>query len=94
MLSDNGPQFKKQWEKWCKDNGIEPIFAHPYYPQDRGKVERAIRNVSQEFIYHLKKFPEWFDGTIQKYKAWFNEKRFHRGILSVPHALLNVQLET
>ncbi|MDY6865535.1 MAG: hypothetical protein SVY15_06155 [Halobacteriota archaeon] len=27
------------------------------YPQYKGKVERAIRNISEEFIYLLKKFP-------------------------------------
>jgi len=89
MLSDNGPQFKKQWEKWCKNNKIIPIFAHPYYPQDKGKVERAIRNVAEEFLNHLKMFPEWLHGTIKKYQKWYNEKRFHRGISAIPFQLFN-----
>lgn len=89
ILSDNGPQFRKQWEKWCKDNNINPIFAHPYYPQDKGKVERAIGSISQEFIYHLKKFPEWLHGKLKSYKEWFNEKRFHRGISAIPFQLFN-----
>lgn len=89
ILSDNGPQFKKQWEKWCKQNSITPVFAHPYYPQDKGKVERAIRNVAEEFLNHLKMFPEWLHGTIKKYQKWYNEKRFHRGILTIPIQLFN-----
>ena len=89
MLSDNGPQFKKKWKKLCKAHSIEPIFAHPYYPQDKGKVERAIRNVAEEFLNHLKMFPEWLHGTIKKYQKWYNEKRFHRGISTIPIQLFN-----
>ena len=89
ILTDNGPQFKEIWKGWCKINGIEAIFAHPYYPQDKGKVERAIRNVAEEFIYLLKKFPEWINGVIEDYRQWYNEKRYHRGIHNVPIALFS-----
>ena len=61
LLTDNAKHFAKQWKRWCKLNNIEPLFAHPYYPQDKGKVERAIRTISEEFIYLLKKFPEWLN---------------------------------
>lgn len=84
ILSDNGVQFKKQWKRWCKSMKIKPLFAHPYYPQDKGKVERAIRNISEEFIHLLRKFPEWLNGKIQDYKEWFNNKRFHRGVNNHP----------
>jgi transposase InsO family protein len=83
ILTDNKP-FRKGWEKWCKENGIKALFAHPYYPQDKGKVERAIRNVSEEFIYLLKKFPEWINGVIKEYRKWYNNKRFHRGVNDYP----------
>ena len=65
ILTDNNP-FKEEWNNWCKENKIEPLHAHPYYPQDKGKVERAIRNVAEEFVYLLKKFPEWLDGKDRK----------------------------
>lgn len=58
ILTDNGTQFKKKWKKWCKKRCIKALFTHPYYPQDKGKVERAIRNVSEEFVNLLKKFPD------------------------------------
>ncbi len=35
ILSDNGSQFKEQWKGWCREQGIQPLFAHPYYPQDK-----------------------------------------------------------
>lgn len=79
ILTDNGAQFKETWKRWCGDNGIEPLYAHPYYPQDKGKVERTIRNVAEEFVNLLRKFPEWLS-KIRVYRRWYNMHRFHRGI--------------
>jgi len=86
ILSDNGSQFREKWKKLCKEYQLKTIFAHPYYPQDKGKVERAIRNIAEEFINLLKKFPEWLN-EITAYTHWFNNQRFHRGINTVPQAL-------
>ena len=86
ILTDNSP-FKEEWDSWCKENKIESLHAHPYYPQDKGKVERVIRTFSQEFIYLIKKFPEWLDGKIKEYQKWYNTKRFHKGINAIPHEL-------
>lgn len=86
ILTDNKP-FKEGWDNWCKANKIEPLHAHPYYPQDKGKVERAIRNFAEEFIYLIKKFPEWLNGQIDEFKKWFNEERFHCGINAIPSQL-------
>ena len=47
ILTDNKP-FRENWDKWCTTNNIEPLHAHPYYPQDNGKVERSIRNIAEE----------------------------------------------
>jgi transposase InsO family protein len=86
ILTDNGGQFKESWEKSLRKQGIEPLFAHPYYPQDKGKVERTIRNISEEFVKLLKKFPQWL-GRLSEYKAWYNLKRLHRGIMDYPARL-------
>ena len=86
ILTDNNP-FREEWDNWCKGNRIEPLHAHPYYPQDKGKVERAIRNVAEEFVYLLKKFPEWLHGKLKEYVWWFNHKRFHRGVKDFPYRL-------
>ena len=80
ILSDRGPQFKEQWKNWCSAHGLEAHFAHPSYPQDKGKVERSIQNLNREFVNHLRKFPEWLKGKLGDYRDWFNCKRFHRGI--------------
>jgi transposase InsO family protein len=94
ILSDRGPQFKENWKDWCRDNGIRPEFAHPRYPQDKGKVERTIRNLNQEFVHHLRRFPGWLDGKVDEYREWFNNSRFHRGVNAFPAELYGVTLGT
>ena len=89
ILTDNNP-FKIEWNNLLKQEGIESLHAHPYYPQDKGKVERTIRNVAEEFIYLIKKFPEWLDGKIKEYVRWFNTERFHQGIQAIPCEIYKV----
>lgn len=86
VLTDHGSQFKKRWEGWCTKNGIQPLFAHPYYPQDKGKVERTKRNIVEEFIKLLRKFPRWLDRPPD-YRRWYNRCRFHRGVNAYPAEL-------
>lgn len=93
ILTDNKP-FKEDWDNWCKENGVVPLHAHPYYPQDKGKVERAIRNLTEEFVNLLRKFPEWLKGKVEDYRRWFNNKRFHRGVKEYPIKLFKGKLET
>lgn len=87
ILSDHGQQFKEKWKRWCRQHRIEAHFAHPSYPQDKGKVERCIQNLNREFVNHLRKFPGWLKGKLQEYKEWFNYSRFHRGINTFPAQL-------
>lgn len=86
ILTDNNP-FGHRWEQWCKSQKVEAIFAHPYYPQDKGKVERTIRNLAEEFINLLSKFPQWLNGRLEEWRVWHNTKRFHRGIKTYPSLL-------
>lgn len=87
ILCDHGPQFREQWKRWCCQRGIEAHFAHPCYPQDKGKVERCIQNLNREFVNHLHKFPEWLKGRVSEYRDWFNYSRFHRGVKAFPAML-------
>ena len=84
ILSDHGKQFKEDWKDWCGKGGVEPLYAHPSYPQDKGKVERCIQNLNREFINALRKFPEWLKGNLFDYKEWFNHSRYHRGVKAFP----------
>jgi hypothetical protein len=84
ILTDNNP-FKDSWAYWCFEEGIEAVFAHPYYPQDKGKVERANRNIAEELINLIVIFKKLLGGEeIDKWRKWFNEERFNRGIKDYP----------
>ncbi|MBI2451983.1 transposase [Candidatus Pacearchaeota archaeon] len=87
ILADNGGQLREKWKEWCIENKINPLFARPYYPQDKGKVERTIRNLVEEFVNLLSKFKHWIDGKLEEWRVWFNDKRFHRGIKDYPSNL-------
>jgi len=87
ILSDNGGQFREQWKSWCIENKIKPLSSHPYYPQDKGKVERTIRNLAEEFVNLLSKFKHWINGKMEEWRVWFNKERFHRGIKDYPSNL-------
>lgn len=87
ILSDHGSQFKEQWKSWCSGRGVEAHFAHPSYPQDKGKVERCVQNLNREFVNQLRRFPEWLKGALVEYRDWFNHFRFHRGVKTFPATL-------
>jgi len=84
VLSDHGSQFRETWKRWCRENRVEAHYAHPSYPQDKGKVERCIQNLNREFVNHLREFPGWLKGKLREYREWFNHSRFHRGIKALP----------
>lgn len=83
LLTDNGAQFQKQWKNWCKEKEIKALFAHLHYPQDKGKVERVIRTIAEEFINLLVNFPKWLK-NLANYRDWYNFQRYHRGIKDYP----------
>jgi len=85
ILVDNGPQFRDIWKSWCKENNIEAIFAHPYYPQDKGKIERTNRNIAEEVVNIILIFHKLLNNLeIGGWIDWFNEKRYSHGVKDYP----------
>ena len=88
ILTDNGGQFKEQWKLWCKENKIEAVFAHAYYPQDKGKVERTNRNVGEELINIIIKFHKLLSSEeIESWRLWFNNDRVNLRTKTCPSEL-------
>ncbi len=54
-------------------------------------ASRSIRNVAEEFVNLLRKFPDWL-GKIQWYRKWYNKSRFHRGINTQPAKLYTASI--
>ena len=43
IVSDNGPQFvAREFEDFCKANGIQHVRVAPYHPASNGLAERAV----------------------------------------------------
>ena len=72
-----------------QEMGIEQLYAHPHYPQDKGKVERSIRTIAEEFIRLLRKFPDWLE-HLAEWVLWYNHRRMHRGIHDIPARVYGV----
>lgn len=68
---------------------IEVIHAPPFYPQCKGKIERCIRNFSEEFL-PLDKVFEDTRSLIEEYREWYNHERFNLGVQTYPAQLYNV----
>jgi transposase InsO family protein len=85
ILSDNGLQFREQFENWCNrsERQIEAVHSPPFYPQCKGKVERCIRNFNEEYIKTDKVFED-ASTLLGEYREWYNNKRYNLGIQDVP----------
>ena len=42
IRSDGGPQFRQEFESWCRTEDIIHELASPYNPQSNGHAEKAI----------------------------------------------------
>ena len=49
IVSDNGPQFRSEYEKFSKELYIEIIHSSPLYPKINGKAECAVKIVKSLF---------------------------------------------
>ena len=85
ILSDNGSQFRDQFENWCNqdERQIEVVHAPPFYPQCKGKIERCIRNFNEEYI-RLDTVFENPQTLLEEYQEWYNNERYHLGINDCP----------
>jgi transposase InsO family protein len=84
LLCDNGSQFKSSdLKRWCKINKVKYEPAPPYYPETKGKVERAIRNLKEEYLV-LDKVFENVSLLLSEYIEWFNNVRYSLGVEGIP----------
>ena len=45
IVSDNGPQFGNEYDKFCSDWGIKHTTSSPHFPQSNGFIERQIKYI-------------------------------------------------
>ncbi len=49
IQSDNGHEFGRKMDAWCKRHGIRHVFTHKARPVENGHVERSHRIDEEEF---------------------------------------------
>jgi transposase InsO family protein len=86
VLTDNAGQFRVQWDNGCRERGMEAIHCRPRRPQDKGKVERCIRTVNEEYLRLDRRVPNLLE-ELERFRRWYNRDRFHMGIGGYPSAL-------
>jgi len=95
ILADNGAQFKNilgelatKYSRLLKSLGIKPIFASPYHPQTKGKLERWFKTVNQMFLiearFFIKNNPECtfadLNRMLEEWVKWYNTEKPHRSL--------------
>jgi len=80
---DNGPEFKKDFEKYCQQRSIGLIRNRVNTPEHNGKVERLHRTVEEECLWRLP--PEQRTNqqaviyALAQHSQWYNCQRRHLG---------------
>ena len=70
VVSDHGKPYKanKVWE-YLKGQGVLRIFAHPYWPQDKARIERYNRTLREALSDTWKVFIAFIKGIL----IWINQ---------------------
>jgi len=90
ILTDNGTQFRKMFDKWCKRQGIKHHKARVRHPQTLGKVEAVNKTLGNNFKLDFASVEE---GQIKldAFMEWRNQLHFHSVIESTPASAYGVQ---
>jgi transposase InsO family protein len=95
ILADNGTQFKNligelgtKYTKLLEILNVKPIFAKPYHPQTKGKLERWFGTVKQMFLgearFKVKQNPDYtltdFNQIFKNWVEWYNTEKPHRSM--------------
>lgn len=73
VFYDNGKQYKTKWMmRTCSKLGIRLLFAKPYSPESKGKIERLngvissfLNEVELEKSQTLEQLNTWFEGVAK-----------------------------
>ncbi len=95
ILADNGTQFRNligelgtKYTRLLENLGIKPIFAKPYHPETKGKLERWFGTVKQMFLgearFKVKNDPGCtlsdLNQMLKEWVDWYNTKKIHRSL--------------
>ncbi|MFH1289499.1 MAG: DDE-type integrase/transposase/recombinase [Patescibacteria group bacterium] len=80
---DNGSEFKKHFQTFCKQKNIRLIRNRINTPQHNGKVERLHRTVEEECLWRVSREQQNSSQAVSyalaQHTLWYNSKRRHLG---------------
>ena len=81
---DNGKQYRSEWlKKACDRLGIRLLFAKPYAPEGKGKIEAFNRTVDAFLAEAALDKPQTLEALNDSFELWLKEhyhKRPHSGL--------------
>ncbi|MFC0229687.1 DDE-type integrase/transposase/recombinase [Bhargavaea ullalensis] len=81
---DNGKQYRTKWmSRMCSKLGIRLLFARPYSPESKGKVERFNRTVDGFLAEAALEKPKSLEELNRLFAVWLEEcyqKKGHSGL--------------
>lgn len=83
VQTDNGAEFRGEFERYLLERSIEQIFSYPRSPRINGFVERFNRTIQEEFIdrnRHLLEDRAMFTTKLNRYLNWYNHQRLHQSL--------------
>lgn len=80
--TDNGSEYLFHFHKLCEEQGIPHYFTYPHTPKMNARVERLIKTMSYEFLYHQELMPS-IDDVREKclqFNQKYNKERLHQAL--------------
>lgn len=83
-LTDNGSEFKLEFNRVLQEHGIKHWHTYPRTPKMNAHCERFNRTVQEEFVNHhlhllFHDLPA-FNEKLANYLTWYNTKRPHKSL--------------
>lgn len=85
MLTDNGSEFKKDYQTILSTLNIKHRHTRPYRPQTNGKIERFWKTLESELLSEqVYETVDELKEQIFNYMIYYNHLRYHQGIQRKP----------
>lgn len=82
-ITDQGVQFRDDYEAWCKARGVKPRFGAVGEHGSIAVLERFFRSLKSEMLRKLPWVPlamNELGDEVAAYVAWYHEHRPHQGL--------------
>lgn len=83
IQTDNGTQFKKVFNKWCKKQGVINFHSSVRHPQTMGKVESVNKILGRHFKLNFNTIKEG-QNKLNALMKWYNHLHENSTIKSTP----------